>query len=81
MADLFVNRHALWHTALDGMHFPWVKYHLVVDHEGAGKDLGLWGPLWPFESSYLSNVARERISCDIFVKLQENVENNIFEEY
>ena len=73
MTDLFGNRCASWHTALHEIHFPWVKYHLVVDHKGADKDLGLWGPLWPFESSYLSNVARRCISCNIFVKWQENV--------
>ena len=82
MADLFGNRCALCNTARDEIHIPWVNYHLVVDHdEGAGKNLGLWGPLWPFESSYTSNVTRGRIYCNIFAKLQENISNNIFEEY
>ena len=36
-------------------------------------DLGLWGPLWPFESSFVLNVARGRFCCNIFVKLQRNV--------
>ena len=53
MADLFGNRCALCNTARDEIHIPWVNYHLVVNHEGAGKNLGLWGPLWPFESSFI----------------------------
>ena len=73
MTDLFGNRCALCNTARDEIHIPWVKYHLVVDHENAGTNLGPWGPLWPFESSYISNVARGRIYCNIFVKLQENI--------
>ena len=73
MTDPFDNRCALCNTALDEIHIPWVKYHLVVDHKGAGKNLGLWGPLWPFGSSYISNVARGRIYCNIFIKLQENI--------
>ena len=31
MADLLGNRWALCNTALDEIHIPWVKYHLLVD--------------------------------------------------
>ena len=73
MADVFGNRCALCNTVLDEIHIPWVKYHLLVDPKGAGKNVGLWGPLWPFESSYISNVVRGRIYRNIFIKLQENI--------
>ena len=69
MADLFGNRCDLCNTALDEIYIPWVKYHLVVDRKGTGKNLGLWGPLWPFESSYISIVARGCIYYNIFIKL------------
>ena len=74
MADFVGNRCAfLCNTALDKIHIPWVKYHLVVNPKGAGKILDLWGPLWPSKSSYLSNVSRGRIDGNIFIKLQENI--------
>ena len=48
---------------------------------GTDKDLGLWGPLWPYESSFVLKVTRGRFGCNIFVILKGDVLNNILEGY